>query len=192
MSEPGEVPSPARRAGDGAKDPYVRALTRPADRLFWLYMLRSLAGGPLFPLVALILYFKFHTLRYRFDDEGVTVSWGILLRQESLLGYVKIQDIHVHRGPVERWMGLATVQIQTAAGSSDAEVLLEGLEDHDAVRDFLYRRMRGHEHDHEGLPDPGVTVVAPAALDSEAEALALLRGLKDELDGARRALEARR
>jgi uncharacterized membrane protein YdbT with pleckstrin-like domain len=184
VSEPG-VETPPNKDAD------VRALTRPADRLLWLYMIRSLALGPLFPLMALLLYFKFKTLTYRFDDEGVTVSWGILVRQESLTGYVKIQDIHVHRGFVERWMGLATVQVQTAGGGTHGEVLLEGLEDHDAVRDFLYRRMRGHEQDHDTQP-AAAAVAGAEHTASEAEALALLRGLKDELDGARRALEARR
>jgi putative membrane protein len=40
-------------------------------------------------------------------------------------------------------MDLARIEIQTAAGSSKAEMTREGLKDHEAMRDFLYSRMRG-------------------------------------------------
>lgn len=163
------------------RDAYVRALDRPHPRLFWLYLAQSLVSGPLFPVVFLVLYFRFHTLSYRLDDEGVAVSWGYFFRQETFLQYRKIQDIHVRRGLVERWLGLATVEVQTASGSAAAEISLEGLEDQDAVRDFLYRHMRGLE--------PEEKAAAPAG--AEAEALALLREVKAELEATRKALETR-
>jgi hypothetical protein len=40
-------------------------------------------------------------------------------------------------------LGLARIEIQTASGSSNSEMTLEGLEDAEAMRDFLYSRMRG-------------------------------------------------
>lgn len=173
-----------REASLAERDAWVRALDRPHPRLFWLYLAQSLVSGPLFPFIFLVLYFRFHTLSYRLDDEGVSVSWGYFFRQETFLQYRKIQDIHVRRGLVERWLGLATVEVQTASGSAAAEVSLEGLEDHDAVRDFLYRHMRGLEPE-----ERAVAAGAPAA--AEGEALALLREVKAELEATRRALEAR-
>jgi putative membrane protein len=170
--------------GLAERDAYVRALDRPHARLFWLYLAQSLVSGPLFPVVFLVLYFRFHTLAYRLDDEGVSVSWGYFFRQETFLQYRKIQDIHVRRGLVERWLGLATVEVQTASGSSAAEVTLEGLEDHDAVRDFLYRHMRGLE------PEEKASEAKVAT--AEAEALALLREVKAELVATREALVAAR
>ena len=53
-----------------------------------------------------------------------------------------IQDIHVSRNIIERWLGIGKVEIRTAAGSSSAEPALEGMEHWDPVRDYLYRRMR--------------------------------------------------
>jgi uncharacterized membrane protein YdbT with pleckstrin-like domain len=29
------------------------------------------------------LYFKYETLRYRFDEEGMSMSWGILMRRQT-------------------------------------------------------------------------------------------------------------
>lgn len=172
-----------------ARDAWVLGLDRPHPRLLWLYVLRSLATGPLFPIAVMVLYFKYHTLTYRFEAEGVRVSWGILFHQETYLAYRKIQDIHVSRGFVERWFGLATVEVQTASGSSGAEISLEGLEDHEAVRDFLYRRMRGHEE------EPAEAAQAPALVDGaagEAEVVLALREVTAALEATRRALEAGR
>lgn len=175
------------------RDAWVRALKRPHARLFWVYAARALLGGPLFPILFVALCFRYHTLRYTFTEEGVTVSWGVLFYKESTVLYRRIQDIHVRRSFLERWLGVATVDVQTASGSAGAEIELEGLEDHEAVRDYLYRRMRGTEAATAAAPSSaagdGDGAGAPAGGD--AEVLGLLRALKDELDGARRALEGR-
>ena len=88
-----------------------RGITRPHSRLLKYYFLISLFAGPAFPLAFLPLLFKYETLRYRFDESGVSMSWGILFRRETYLTYRRIQDIHLTRNIVQRWMGLATVSI---------------------------------------------------------------------------------
>lgn len=169
------------------QDARVRRIVRPHPRLFWLYAARSLMGGPVFPILFVVLFFRYHTLKYAFGDEGVTVSWGVLFYRESTVPYRKVQDIHVRRSFLERWLGIATIDVQTASGSAGAEVELEGLEDHEAVRDFLYRRMRGTQ-----AADDRPRASAGAEPDGdEAQVVALLRGITGELEQARRALEAR-
>ena len=91
----------------------------------------------------LLLYFRYHTIRYEFSDQGIRMSWGILFRNEVVLNYGRIQDIHLRSNAVERWLGLARIEIQTASGSSDSEMVLEGIPDAEAMRDFLYSRMHG-------------------------------------------------
>jgi uncharacterized protein len=126
----------------------VREITRADPQLLWLYAVRSLLLcllGPWFIITLVPWYFKYHTLRYRFDDEGVGMSWGMLWRREVYLTYARIQDIHLSRGLFERWLGLATIQVQTASSGSGAEMQIVGLTDFDLIRDFLYSRMRGVE-----------------------------------------------
>ena len=163
-------------------DAQILAITRPHKNLFVQYCFRSLLGTIAAPIVLVPLYFKYHTLKYRLDREGISVSWGILFRREIHLTYKRIQDIHVSRSLVERYLGLGTVELQTAAGSSQSEMSLEGLEEYDAVREFLYRRMRGHEH-------------APARTEAGVppgdEVLALLQSIKADLDAMRGALETK-
>jgi len=116
---------------------------RPVPRLLAIYLLQALLALPAFPLLAVYYYFRYHTLRYRFDAEGISMSWGILFRREIHLTYARIQDIHLVSHVLERFLGLARIQIQTASGKAGAEMVLEGLSDHEGVRDFLYARMRG-------------------------------------------------
>ncbi len=73
----------------------IFAIERPAPKLFTYYLLSSFVLGPLFFILLIPLYFRYHTLRYRFDEEGISMRWGILFRREINLTYARIQDIHL-------------------------------------------------------------------------------------------------
>jgi putative membrane protein len=166
----------------------IRSITRPHGNLLTLYFLMALPTLIGFPFVFLPLFFKFRTLKYRFDDEGISASWGLLFRREIHLTYRRIQDIHVSRNLVERWLGIGKVEIQTASGSARAELSLEGMEHYAEVRDFLYARMRGT-----GTLSPagGGAMPSPRPAPGDgAEVVALLRAIKDDIDAVRRALES--
>ena len=102
------------------------SITRPDERLLKYYFIVSLLTLLAFPVTMVTLYIKFRTLRYRFDDEGVWRRQGLLWRREVNVAYRRIQDIHLTNGLIQRWLGLATVSIQTAAGSATPEVTIEG------------------------------------------------------------------
>lgn len=166
----------------GTDDARILAITRPDPNLLKLYALTSLLALFAAPIVFVPLYFKYHTLKYRLDHEGISASWGILFRREVHLTYKRIQDIHVKRNFVERWLSIGTVEVQTAAGSSRSELAFEGMREFEALREFLYRRMRGHEL----APAAGTATPAPAA-----DVVALLRAIQSDLEATRKALEAR-
>jgi len=160
-------------------DPY--SITRPTKSLFWYYAIVSLAAGPFFPLVLIPLFFKYETLRYKFDDKGVSMSWGILFRREVLLTYRRIQDIHLTRNIVQRWMGLATVSLQTAAGSTTAEMSIEGVLEAEPLRDFLYMKMRGARGLDEALAAHAIAPAEASTVSQGDELLVLLRDIRDAL-----------
>lgn len=161
-----------------------RTLTRPDPVLLTYYVLVAVLTLPAFPLTLIVLLCKYHTLRYRFDDKGVAMSWGVLFRREIYLTYRRIQDIHVTRNILQRWLGLATISVQTASGSAGAEMAIEGIREVEQLRDFLYAQMRGAKGD---LPTP-----RPEAGPSEPddEALTVLREIRDELRRMRSRREA--
>jgi putative membrane protein len=166
---------------------HIFAIERPHPKLLRLYIIRALLTGPGFFIVMPLLFFRYETMRFRFDAEGIHMRWGILFRKQVNLTYARIQDIHLTSGVIQRWFGLADVKIQTASGSSGAEMTLEGLLEYEAIRDFLYTRMRGYRDRSLGVRQPPSRVAA----DDNAPAVALLREAVDELRAARLALERR-
>ena len=175
---------------DPARDARIQAIERPDRALWTYYLLASLAFPPAFPFLVLPMYFRYHTMRYRFTEDGISMSWGILFRRETIVNYARIQDIHLRSNVVERWLGLARILVQTASGSASAEMTIEGIRDYEALRDFLYSRMRGVK-DH---PAPAAPAAAlPVALHSDGgELAAALRETAAELRAVREELARRR
>jgi putative membrane protein len=165
----------------------VLAIERPHPNLLRYYVLTSFVAGPFFLVPLVYLYFRYHTMRYRFDDHGVNMRWGILFRREVSLAYARIQDIHLTSNLVERWLGLAEVKISTASGSTSAEMIIEGRQDFELVRDFLYARMRG-VRDHP-LAAPRTATENAAGVPSLDPVVSLLRQVSDDLRAVRLALE---
>jgi putative membrane protein len=125
-------------------------IERPDPKLFQYYVWCAILTGPLSPITLLSFWFRYSTLRYKFDDAGVAMSWGVLFKQEVYLTYRRIQDIHLTRNLLQRWMGLAKISLQTASGSSKAEMAIEGVLQAAELRDFLYSRMRGAKNETSG------------------------------------------
>ena len=171
-------------------------IERPHGNLMTYYVLAAILTGPAFPIVIIPLYFRYHTMRYRFTEEGVSMRWGVLFRREINLTYARIQDIHLTSNFVERWLGLARIQIQTASGSAKAEMTIEGIPQYHALRDFLYARMRGAKGLSTAVAPSGSSaaesVQSPAiGADGSNELVATLREVTAELRAIRTAIEAR-
>jgi putative membrane protein len=157
---------------------HIAAIERPRETLFTYYVLTAIAANVAFPFLFPYLYFRYHTMRYRFDIDGIHMKWGIIFRREVLLNYSRIQDIHLRSNVIERWLGLARIEIQTASGSGSANMTLEGMEDPEGMRDFLYSRMRGTREEKAGTAaDPLASVLQEIALE--------LREIRTLVEGSR-------
>lgn len=160
----------------------IFALERPDPALWKLYVIRAILSGPGMLIAFPYLYFRYYTLRYRFDEEGIHMKVGILFRREVNLTYARIQDIHLRSGFIQRWLGLADVQVQTASGNSGAELVIEGFREFEQIRDFLYTRMRGARG--QAAAEEGVN-----ASEVPAGMVEVLSQIRDELRRTREALE---
>jgi uncharacterized protein len=159
-------------------------ITRPDERLMKYYVAVALLSLFAFPVTLLVLWVKYRTLRYRFDGEGVWRRQGLLWRSEVNITYRRIQDIHLTNGLLQRWFGLASVSIQTAAGSASPAIEIEGVLEAEALRDFLYTKMRGvrdHAADHAAPASTAAATSTAAGTGDSDEALALLADIRDAL-----------
>ena len=169
---------------DSSRTLDTKALERPSPSLLTYYILTGLLSGPgcIFVIPALII--RYNTLRYQFEDSGLRMQLGLFFRREVLVAFRRIQDIHVSRNLVQRWLGIASVSVQTASGNAMPEIVLEGVTNPDEVRDWLYQRMRGAKGNSTvQTADSAVESFAlPADLDGEPdEVTELLRGIRDNL-----------
>jgi putative membrane protein len=181
-SDTTETSKPATTEAFAVDEQAIYRITRPHTKLFTYYLLRALITGPAFPIAILLYYRIYRTLLFKFTGEGITQTWGRLWRKEIYLTYQRIQDIHISRDLFQRWLGLGTVHIQTASGSSKPEMSIDGLLEYEMVRDFLYSRMRGAR-----LRDD---VQKPGSPDSSGDQITpLLREIREELSAIRESLE---
>jgi putative membrane protein len=148
-------------------------ITQPAPALLRYFILCSLLAGPVFPIALIPLFCKYLTLRYRFDESGIAMQWGVLFRKEIYLTHRRIQDIHLTRNIIQRWLGLATVSVQTASGSATPEMSIEGILQADALRNYLYGKMRGARGDDASESDD--------TTPSDDVALQLLTDIRDSM-----------
>ncbi len=78
------------------------------------------------------------------DDEKVASRRGVIFKTEDIAHYDKIQLVSVRRGLIERMLGLATLEINTAAvGLPGGEVKIKGLELSKAyeIRDIILEKI---------------------------------------------------
>ena len=141
--------------------------------LWWLTVL--LLSGP---------YYR--SLRYEVQDDEVVVHVGIWTKSVKHVPYRTVTNLQVKRDIVDRWLGIGTLNIQTAgmSGQTGAEERLVGLSDVQAVYESVageLRRFRGG--------------MAPTQADVDVDATAApqdgLGEILAEVRAIRRALEER-
>ena len=74
---------------------------------------------------------------YALGDDALEISYGPVVRTESVIPYFRVQHVDTSAGPIERRLGLANLKVHTASAATDA--LLPGLAVADA--EAIRRRM---------------------------------------------------
>lgn len=87
---------------------------------------------------------------WQLTDLALELRHGVVIQQRSAVPYFRIQQIDVTQGPIDRLLGLATLQVTTAAASGT--VALPGIASDDApgVRAELLWRAAQAVDDHPG------------------------------------------
>lgn len=83
----------------------------------------SIVAGVVLGLAGIIgAHLRWTCFRWSAWDDAIDLRHGVISRRESLVPYHRIQQIDVHRGPIERMVGLSTLVLRTAAATTDAEL----------------------------------------------------------------------
>lgn len=81
---------------------------------------------------------RYGAWRYVLREEHVYLRRGVLFRTTSIVPHARIQHVDTQHGPIDRWLGLASLVIYTA-GTRGAIVTIPALEAGEAeeIRDQL-------------------------------------------------------
>jgi membrane protein YdbS with pleckstrin-like domain len=130
--EPDRGPDPIIPAGDQPLAPRVVTLWRAGGALPMLVLLlvtvaigAAIGGlGWLVPLAMLVLAvvvvgvlpsLRYRRWRWRMTGRALELEHGVVNRQVRALPYFRIQHIDVEHGPLDRWLGLARLEVHTAS-----------------------------------------------------------------------------
>lgn len=92
---------------------------------------------------------RYDRWRWRLTDLAVELERGVVIRTAEALPYFRIQQIDVNQGPVDRLLGLASLQVTSASASGS--VTLPGIAADDApnVRRALLARAAAAVGEHD-------------------------------------------
>jgi len=123
-----------------------------------------------------------NNLSYYIDEDRITIHKGILSKVKQNVPYRAITDFQLHRSLYDRFLGIASIKLQTAGQSPTAtgfEAKLSGLIEWDDMLEKLRAKVKRL------YPSS----VPPKATDSIANDNGLLEKILEELKGIRNALE---
>ena len=92
-----------------------------------------------------IIHLWTKNLTYIVRDDRITILSGILTKKEQNIPYRSITDFVLKRGPFDRYLGIGTIQVQTAGQSKTAtgyEGSLSGLLDYKTIHGDLRDKLK--------------------------------------------------
>jgi len=138
---------------------------------------------------------------YVLTDRSLRVRHGAFTVRELTLTYANVQNLSLHQGPIQRWLGISDRRIDTAGGGGGAHegkkgqgsahgAVIAGVENAREIREQIRALMRRHGGD-SGLGDPDDVHRGKRAAQLDTEALAALREVAAEARALRVAVEGR-
>jgi hypothetical protein len=99
------------------------------------------------------IHLRYDSTWYVLSERTMRIRRGIWTIHETTITYENIQNVSVQQGPVQRYFGIANVEVQTAGGGSAVKGqhstggghagLLEGIDDPEGIRAMILERWKG-------------------------------------------------
>lgn len=80
---------------------------------------------------------RVHSWQYLERDDDLMIERGLMVRRLSVVPYGRMQFVDIVAGPFERFFGLSTLHMHTAAAASDAVIPGLSREEAQRLRDAL-------------------------------------------------------
>lgn len=108
-----------------------------------------LAGWLIVMLLILLWIPAFYkSLEYIIDSDSVKAKAGVFWRKNVTIPYIKVTNLDVTQGPIERIFDIGTIHVQTAGAGGQqgakAEQKLVGIRNLDGLKDTIMERIRDY------------------------------------------------
>ncbi len=157
------------------------------------------------PFTFLMVYLDYQLRWYIVTDRSLRIREGLLKVAERTMSFANIQNMSVHQGPLQRFFGIADLEVRSAGGGSpkaghdkkqeDLHVgKFRGVDNAEEIRDAILARVRQLKDSGLGDPDavhPEIAEAIPQGRGvSSAEGVAAARELLGEVRALRGRLTA--
>ncbi len=160
--------------------PLARALILAGEVLFFAWLVLLL------PFSYLMQRLNYEQRWYIVTDRSLRIRAGIWSVEELTMTFANIQDIRITSGPLQKFLGLADLEVASAGGGSTGPkgeqiasshiACFAGVDNAEQIRDLIQDRLR-HYRD-AGLGDPNTAPATPTVDQAAANLLAEARALR--------------
>jgi membrane protein YdbS with pleckstrin-like domain len=88
----------------------------------WVSAVLAVAAVIVFVWLWWLIGRRVRSFGYCERGDDLLVTSGIMFRRMVIVPYGRMQLVDVKAGPIDRWFGLTTVQLHTAAATTDASI----------------------------------------------------------------------
>jgi len=156
-----------------------------APGLGWTFVLIYLGANAVWMVVAYLLIAPYYrSISYELGDEDIIVKKGIITKTETMVPYRMVTNVSVKRGPVDRLLGIGTLEVHTAGYSqqTNAEANLPGLVDYEAARQRVMAELHRYRVEAGGRAVPaGPEAQVEQPAEANREMVELLRQILTEV-----------
>lgn len=138
-------------------------------------------------LIFVALHLRYDTMWYVMTDQSLRCRRGIWTIIEHTITFENVQNVDVHRGPLQYLFGISTIVVETAGASVGEggnefavgnKAILEGIENPKVIRELIMERVRRSQS--AGIGDDDETTDFDMRRWSP-EDLILLREIRDQI-----------
>lgn len=126
----------------------------------------------------------FDSIQCELTERRLRVSRGVVFRKDKTIMLDKIQDMSLHHGPFQRWLGITSLQIETAGSSGpqgQADAKLVGIRDVHAFQEAVIAQRDKLAGDVPSSQARTLAAAGEAIASSDPSVAALLTDIRDSL-----------
>lgn len=100
-------------------------------------------------IMILVLFWiprAYRVLEYSLEDDSVKMQEGVVWKKNITVPYLKITNVDITQGPIQRALGIGVIHVQTAGAGGQqgqkAELKINGVKNLDELRDKILENIK--------------------------------------------------